>query len=95
MRPRSGRAARHLNLMKETLTVRDSVRAALRRGSDRLYSVRWLYEQGSELDWDVFFAEQRVRWVTEHARDLALWEASGRHAYARHRAKVLGGLYES
>ena len=79
--------------MKETLTVRPGVRAALRRGSDRLYAVRWLFEQGTVLDWDVFWAEQSARWVTEHARDLARLESTGRGAFERFRAKARAGAY--
>ena len=75
--------------MKETLTVRASVRAALRRGETRLFAVGWLFEQGSQFDWDVFWAKQRAAWVTEHARDLARWEAAGRAASASVQAGML------
>jgi hypothetical protein len=75
--------------MKETLTVRPAVKAALLRGERRLFSVRWLFEQGGQFDWDVFWAEQRAAWVTEHARDLARWEVTGRAASVSVQAGVL------
>lgn len=55
--------------MIETLTVRSpSILLALERGEEELRQVRWLYEQGSDYDWDLFYAMRHVAFVTDRAR---------------------------
>lgn len=86
MRPEAAPPA--LNLMKDTLTVRASVGDALRRGEDSLNKIRWLYEQGSEFDWDVWGCQQRAVWATDAARALVERERAA-SALRRHQSKVL------
>lgn len=62
--------------MKETLTVRrtfsPSVFEAVRRGQERLLEVRWLYEQGSEVDWGIFHLMRTAAFMVDHARTRAV-----------------------
>lgn len=64
--------------MKETLTVRPAFQEAVRRGEEQLRQVRWLHEQGSQYDLDVYHAMRRAAFVTHWARTEAYWERVGR-----------------
>lgn len=64
--------------MIETLTVRPAFLLALERGEEKARHVRWLYEQGSQYDFDVYHAMRRAAFVTDWAREQARWERVGR-----------------